>query len=372
MTHVLVLGAPDADTTALASMLEAQGYQADTTCDLSHTGVAPDLLVLDARAPHEAGGLDLLAELRADPALGALPLLLVGAAPDADPAVSPDLTLAEADGPALGAACQALERLAPTLAQLRGALRHCDAEVERRVQLDRQKDEFISLMSHELKNPMASIKGYADLMRRRASKSPNDPNIKGLDVISQQVARMTALLDQLLDFSRISMNRLQLNYRYNDLGSLVERAVDMVRLGTDVPIRLELVDPDLATEIDDARILQVLTGVVGNAVKFSPGGAEVLVRVEREPESEGASARISVRDRGIGIPPADLERVFEQFYRASNASSAANGMGLGLFVAQDIVERHGGQIMIESALGRGTLVTIHLPLVTERELTLRG
>lgn len=372
MTDILVLGAPDADTNALVTMLEAQGYQAQTASRLDHTGRRPGLVVLDARAPHEAHALEVLDALRSSPELGPLPVLLIGTASSDDPATSPDLTLAAADGPALAAACQALEHLAPTLGRLRGALRECDGEIERRNQLDRQKDEFISLMSHELKNPMASIKGYADLMRRRASKIPNDPNIKGLEVISQQVARMTALLDQLLDFSRISMNRLQLNCRRNDLGSLVDRAVDMVRLGTDVPIRLELIDLDLAADIDDARILQVLTGVVGNAVKFSPGGGEVLVRVERAPECDGSQARIHVRDRGIGIPPGDLEKVFDQFYRASNASTAAGGMGLGLFVAQDIIERHGGSITIESTLGRGTLVMIELPLVTERELTLRG
>lgn len=372
MTDILVLGAPEADTDALVTMLEAQGYRARAASQVDHTGAQPGLLVLDARAPYQARALELLEQLRSSPALGVLPVLLVGASGGADPAVSPDLTLPAADGPALGAACRSLERLAPTLASLRGALRECDGEIERRNQLDRQKDEFISLMSHELKNPMASIKGYADLMRRRASKTPNDPNLKGLEVISQQVARMTALLDQLLDFSRISMNRLQLNCRRNDLGSLVDRAVDMVRTSTDVPIRLELADPDMAADIDDMRILQVLTGVVGNAVKFSPGGGEVLVRVERAPDTEGSQARIYVRDRGIGIPNGDLEKVFEQFYRASNASTAAGGMGLGLFVAQDIVERHGGSIAIESTLGRGTQVTIELPLVTERELTLRG
>ncbi len=370
MNRILILSAPAADTAPLAKMLEAQSYHIKAVAEPRQTnGHAPNLIVVDARAPHGGIAAGLLEELRNDDRLGLLPvLLLASAAPAPEIAAAADLVLDQpCNAEALGGACRTLAQMAPTLAALRRDLRGCRRQVARMQEADQQKDEFISLMSHELKNPMASIKGYADLMRRRASKNPDDPNQKGLDVISQQIGRMTGLLDQLLDFSRISMDRLQLARRRNDLATLVERVVEQARQTTDTPIQLHMGEPDLPAELDDTRVSQVLAGVLNNAIKFSPGGGEISVRVMRVMEDDGDQALISVRDRGIGIPPGELRQVFEQFYRASNASAVAGGMGLGLFVAHDIIERHGGSIQIDSDLGRGTLVIIALPLVTEEE-----
>ncbi|GAB4202548.1 MAG: hypothetical protein OHK0022_25840 [Roseiflexaceae bacterium] len=370
MNRILILSAPAADTAPLAQMLEAQSYHVKTVAAPKQSnGHAPNLVVVDGRAPHAEDAVDLLGELRDDEQLGLLPvLLLASATPDPEVAAAADLVLIEpCEAEALGTACRTLGQMAPTLATLRRELRGCERRVARLQEIDQQKDEFISLMSHELKNPMASIKGYADLMRRRASKNPDDPNQKGLEVISQQIGRMTGLLDQLLDFSRISMDRLQLARRRNDLAALVERTVEQARQTTDTPIQLYMEEPDLPADLDDTRMGQVLAGVLNNAIKFSPAGGEISVRVMRVMEDDGDRALISVRDRGIGIPPGELRQVFEQFYRASNASSVAGGMGLGLFVAHDIIERHGGSIQIDSDLGRGTLVIIALPLVTEEE-----
>lgn len=359
MKHILFLSASDEDHAQFVQALQAQGYQPQVETEIV-ASASPLLIVLDARVPYAERGTELLQAVRTDSRFADAPLLLLANNPlDLPAAVRPDLTLTPPiDGDGLVAACRALEQLAPTLAGLRGELRAAEDECARLEQIDRQKDEFISLMSHELKNPMASIKGYADLMRRRAGKTPGDPNQKGLDVISQQIGRMTALLDQLLDFSRINMNRLQLDRRRHDLARLVERAVELARATTDVPIRLDLEATELPADLDESRMSQVLNGLLGNAVKFSPAGGEIVVTVRRV----GDEALVSVRDRGIGIPEEEQELVFEQFYRASNGQSVAGGMGLGLFVAHDVVTRHGGRIELESAHGRGTTVTVGLPL----------
>jgi signal transduction histidine kinase len=229
--------------------------------------------------------------------------------------------------------------------------------------IDRQKDEFISITSHELKNPMASIKGYADLMLRRMAKKPNDPNRKGLEIISQQVNRMTSLLDQLLDVSRIGMDRLQIERRPLDLVAITQRIVEEMRGTTELhQLKLEVRDAPLTGDFDEARISQVISNLLSNAIKYSPNGGTITVRIGRVPTGAGREALISVEDHGIGIPAEDRKRLFERFFRASNAGASFAGMGLGLFITRGIVVRHGGRIWVESEERHGTTFYIALPI----------
>ncbi|MBC8162348.1 MAG: HAMP domain-containing histidine kinase [Roseiflexaceae bacterium] len=224
---------------------------------------------------------------------------------------------------------------------------------------DQKKDEFISYMSHELKNPMASIKGYADLLRRRLNKTPDDPNRKGLEIISAQVARMTLLLDQLLDFSRINMDRLQLNKRPTDLIDLTSRLIaDMASVADRHALLLDADAAQLTATVDANRIQQALQYLIANAIKFSPQPGTIIISVHQH---EQGQAQVVVRDRGVGIPEGDQQRVFERFYRASNAPEQS-GMGLGLFLARAIIQRHDGTIELESREGEGTALTVLLPL----------
>lgn len=225
---------------------------------------------------------------------------------------------------------------------------------------DQQKDEFISYMSHELKNPMASIKGYADLMRRRLNKTPDDPNWKGLEVISAQVGRMNLLLDQLLDFSRISMDRLQLNPRPVDLVGLTQRVVeDMQPMADHHALLVDASAESLTAIVDANRIQQAIQYVVSNAIKFSPEPGTIVVAINK---AEDGRANIAVRDKGIGIPEADQPHIFERFYRASNVDEGQSGLGLGLFLASELVARHGGMIELTSEEKRGSTFTVVLPL----------
>lgn len=245
------------------------------------------------------------------------------------------------------------------LAAVRTQLATTERERDDFESADQKKDEFISYISHELKNPMASIKGYSDLLRRRSSKVPDDPNRKGLEIISSQVGRMTLLLDQLLDFSRISMDRLQLELHAIDLVSIVERLAEESQSMTDRHV-LQLVAETrpLITLGDENRLRQAMQYLLGNAIKFSPQSGTIVLTLTIDEHH----ANVAISDKGIGIPAEDQERIFERFERASNVDEQTPGMGLGLFLANELIARHGGIIALKSALGEGSTFTVKLPV----------
>jgi two-component system cell cycle sensor histidine kinase PleC len=239
--------------------------------------------------------------------------------------------------------------------------------------LDREREEFISIISHELKNPLASIKGYAGLLLRRASKDTTlQSGIKGLDVIEQQANRMSLLLDQLRDVSQIGMDRFTIEPAPLDLAGLARRiALDMQATTTDHQIYLDVRDEPLMTAADEFRMTQVLENLISNAIKYSPAGSlvEIVVQRSNDPPARPLALPaadwvvVTVRDRGIGIPHEVQQRLFERFYRASNAKGKTTGMGLGLYITREIVVRHSGYIWLESEEGQGSLFGVALPLL---------
>jgi signal transduction histidine kinase len=243
------------------------------------------------------------------------------------------------------------------------------AELER---LDREKDEFISIISHELKNPLASIKGYAGLLQRRARKDKSlQAAVKGLEVIEQQVNRMSTLLDQLRDVSQIGMDRFMIEPAAQDLAELTQRiALDMQATTTEHQIELRLHNDPLICAIDEFRMSQVLGNLISNAIKYSPAGGAIEVDVFRSalpPHlpldlANGPWAVVTVSDQGIGIPADVQERLFQRFFRAPNTKGRISGMGLGLYITREIVQRHNGYIWVESVEGRGSTFGVALPL----------
>jgi signal transduction histidine kinase len=226
--------------------------------------------------------------------------------------------------------------------------------------IKRQQDQLISIIAHDLKNPMASIKGYADLLLRRSARNAEDPNRRGLQVISEQIVRMTALLDTLLDISRIASERLLVERRPADLAGITTPVVEDLREATGrQDLTLEAAEGAYAGLFDARRIRQAIENVLGNALAYSPVGGPITVRMRRDRDE----AIIEIHDRGIGIPAAERERLFEPFFRASNAAARA-GMGMGLFVAQQILARHDGRIWFDSAEGQGSTFSIALPINT--------
>lgn len=227
-------------------------------------------------------------------------------------------------------------------------------------EMDRQRDEFISLASHELKTPLTVMKGYAQVLVRKLQANPDQPPELGMaNQILSQTNRMAALADQLLDISRIQFGRLQLDRQPADLAGLVRDVSERMQLSTpDHPIRVTKLEP-VSADVDSTRLEQVLANLISNAARYSPPGAEIYVALE---ERMG-QAVISVKDRGAGILPEHRPNIFQRFYRAeANYEKKGLGLGLGLYVSQGIVEAHGGRIWFETEVGQGTTFYVQLPV----------
>jgi two-component system, OmpR family, sensor histidine kinase ResE len=173
---------------------------------------------------------------------------------------------------------------------------------------------------------------------------------------------MSGIIQELLDVARLQMGRtLQLNYRQVELVELIRRCItDRYQAGQ--RLRFEPQCGPINGWWDEARLSRVLGNLLDNACKYSPADAEIVVEVARD-QSKSGWVQVSVRDSGSGIPPEDLPRVFEPFFRGSNVVESFAGSGVGLAVARLIVEQHGGSLSLDSRLGAGTLATVRLPCI---------
>ena len=186
----------------------------------------------------------------------------------------------------------------------------------------------------------------------------------GLRAIDQTATRLTAMINELLDVARLQMGRpLLLDRQPTDLAEIARSVVAELQPSTerhDIEIKAPT-EPTLGAW-DRARLERVVSNLVSNAIKFSPEGGPISLVVRGEDRDGQSWVALEVHDRGVGIPPDDLPRIFERFYRASNVAGAIEGTGLGLAGARQIVELHGGEIGAASDLGQGTTLTIRLPL----------
>ena len=235
--------------------------------------------------------------------------------------------------------------------------------------LDRQKDEFLAAISHDLKTPATIIKGNANLLQRALRRGDNEGSTaisEGLEVIDESTAQLVRLVDELLDLTRVRMgHELQLDVGPADLIKIVRRlAAEYQKISPRHTIRLEFGLDRLLGDWDEARIERIVANLISNAVKYSPKGGEVTIQVAEEERGDQTWATLVVRDHGIGIPPAELDRVFEPYYRASNIAGTVSGSGIGLAGTRHIVEQHGGEITVNSRVG-DTTFTVCLPLMLE-------
>lgn len=243
----------------------------------------------------------------------------------------------------------------------RAALAIDNARLYREAQeANRVKDEFLANLSHELRTPMTAILGWAHLLQLGDIE---DEQMKlGIDTIRQSGQAQAKLIDELLDVSRIVTGKLHLNPAPLDLCAVVRAAVTAIRPAADAKrqtLTLELAVERLPTSGDAARLQQVFWNLLSNAVKFTPPGGTISVAVE----PFAGAARITVSDTGEGIPPTFLPFVFERFKQAATISRGRTGLGLGLAIAKDLVELHGGTIAAESAGdGTGSRFTVTLPV----------
>ncbi|WP_239014944.1 sensor histidine kinase [Archangium violaceum] len=225
----------------------------------------------------------------------------------------------------------------------------------------RVRDDFLTIASHELKTPLTPLSlRLASLERRLERHEPVDPTL--LRHARQHLVRLAALINDLLDASRIEAGRLALHFEPTRLDAIVERALTVMDAERGQH-RIDYSHPEEPVPIrgDPYRLEQVIANLLENALKYSPGDSTVRVTMD----VRGDFALLSVADEGIGIPRDQQEQLFERYFRARNVSvTSYGGLGLGLYISRDIVERHGGRIWVESEVGRGSTFYVALPLLS--------
>jgi signal transduction histidine kinase len=238
-------------------------------------------------------------------------------------------------------------------------------DVTQEAQLNRMKSEFITMAAHELRTPMTSIKGYVSLLSADTTGRERKAQQEFLQVINANVDRLMTLVNDLLDISKIEEEGLKLNLASVSLADIVgdvsiamQKQIEAKgqRLLVDVSTKL----PQIAADRD--RMVQVVTNLLSNAHKYTPQDGELAIRGR---QVDGHLV-LDVCDAGIGISSQDQEQLFTRFFRAENAmNTEESGTGLGLAICYEIIERHGGEIQVESNLGEGSTFRILLPLDTE-------
>jgi signal transduction histidine kinase len=233
------------------------------------------------------------------------------------------------------------------------------------------KSEFVSMVSHELKTPMTSMRGYTDLLLSGMMGELNEQQRKFLEIITQNIRRMGRQVQDLTDISRIESGRLHMNFTPIAYANVVAETLPSVQgLADEKSIKLNFHIPIELPPVkgDKERLVQVLTNLISNAIKYSPGDREVIVSFETAEISRPHQTTpqpvvvCSVQDNGYGISEADQQKLFTKFFRADDPNiRQAKGTGLGLSITKGIVELHGGQIWLESELGQGTTFFFAIP-----------
>jgi len=241
-----------------------------------------------------------------------------------------------------------------------GGVVHSFRDLTKYKEADRMKDEFISVASHELMTPLTALKGFAQLAQKIADKHSDNGNLKrSLEILNEEADKLIALVTRLVDMSRLQARRLDLCKEWFDLRALAESVINRLRATTSMHAFRLISDGPVNVHADRDQIEQVLTNLIGNAVKYSPAGGAIEVRVEAH---EGY-VQVSVTDEGIGIPVDKQGRIFDRFYQAhAGPRGYSKGMGLGLFICREIVALHGGQIWVRSEEGWGSTFYFTLPL----------
>jgi len=226
-------------------------------------------------------------------------------------------------------------------------------------ELDRKKDEFLSVASHELRTPLTTIKGYTQLLSQTLTDLPAEDRSTYLNAVLGEIDRMMGLISELLDVSRIETNRLQIHPQPIRWIEFIERRATAFRVqnpGRGINFDSKVTEGTVNADPD--RMRQVIDNLLSNAIKYSPDGSEISVEVA----FLDGQMTTTVLDRGIGIPRDEIPRLFERFHRARNVSSRYyGGLGLGLYIAKAIVEAHGGSIRVVSEEGKGSSFTVCLP-----------
>ncbi|HEY6201591.1 MAG TPA: ATP-binding protein [Candidatus Limnocylindria bacterium] len=242
-------------------------------------------------------------------------------------------------------------------------------------QLDKLKTQFLSMASHELRTPLTAVSGFMQIARRRMGRLGAATDVPAswreeaqkadatLDMANRQAKKLARLIDELLDVSRLQQGRVEMRLAEIELGDVVREVGERMNLlskGHEIETTVQGTAPIVA---DRDRIEQVFENLVGNAIKYSPENG----RIEMSLHVNGANAIVSVRDQGIGIAPAEVEKIFGLFYRSPDPrADHVGGLGLGLYISREIVSRHHGKLWAERNPDAGTTFHVTLPLAHVR------
>ncbi|MCL6582477.1 MAG: response regulator [bacterium] len=264
-----------------------------------------------------------------------------------------------------------IERINRELERRDQLLGEANAKLER---LNAMKSDFLSILSHELRTPLTVIKGYLSLMKNQRLGPINEQQLKGLTIADERADHLNSLISDLLDLSRIELNKYEIRQEVWDLAKMAEAAVDSMRplfekkglrFKTHIPAELPLV------YADKQKVSQVLTNLLSNAIKFTPAGGEVILEAlpsveersgeESRPEGDDF-VQINVKDTGIGLAEEEIQKIFDKFYQVDDSVTREHsGSGLGLCIARNIVELHHGRMWVKSRKGEGSTFSFTLP-----------
>lgn len=231
-------------------------------------------------------------------------------------------------------------------------------DVTAQKQLLKQMEELIGIASHELKTPITTLKIYAEIVQERIYDIGLAEESILLQRVNEQIDKLTLLINNLLDTNKISEGKLSYQFERMDVNKVITQHVEEISRTSNHVFNLQPGQlPEI--EVDRERISQVITNLLTNAIKYSPAATTITIRSANVPEG----IQVSIQDQDAGIAPEDQLRIFDRFYRATdNTISTSPGIGLGLYISSQIIQRHGGNLHVESTPGKGSVFTFTLPL----------
>ncbi|WP_231460171.1 PAS domain-containing sensor histidine kinase [Pedobacter sp. Leaf132] len=230
-------------------------------------------------------------------------------------------------------------------------------DITDRKEIERRKDDFLSIASHELKTPLTTIKGYIQVLERIIPKDASEKFVNTFSKVSLYVERLNTLISELLDVSKIQTGNIELHMSEFDFDHLIRETVDGIQ--ATFPGHKIMLQGETKAKVmgDESHIIQVINNLLSNAIKYSPDAKTIEVNIANVSEY----VKVSVRDFGIGISPEDTAKVFERFYRGSEIQKKFPGMGIGLYICDQIVKNHQGTLWVESEKNKGSVFSFTLP-----------
>jgi signal transduction histidine kinase len=374
--RVLIVDDQEANRLLLRDLLESQGHEVAEAVDgldaLQRVAdAAPDVVLLDVGMPG-IDGFEVCRRLKAAPATASIPVLLVTALSQRDQrllgigAGANDYITKPIDKSDLGLRVRNAIRMRQLYMEIEGQYRRLE-------KLELLRDSLVHMIVHDLRSPLAAIRAYLDLMKMDGEGKLGPELTESIDEARKVAVDMTEMVSDLLDVSRLEAGRMPLELSQIDLGALATEVAAAIGGATNrVAVRVEASADHARVNGDASVIRRVINNLVGNAVKLSPASSQVVLLVQ----GNGTEARVSVSDRGPGIPPEYHEKIFEKFGQVEAARQGTkHSSGLGLTFCKFAVEAHGGRIGLESAVGRGStfwfVLPVHGPPADKEETLIR-